>query len=507
VSSSASPPRAVDAVQRFVAAHPALIAVALFALASAARLALVLTSRFNGDEVDFWGAGRDIASGIAFPLLGPPITGGGAQHPGPLLYWVIAIPMLLTHAPEAANAFVALLGGLTVVLYWQSLRSYFGEMGALLAAVMMACSPWSTMYADRVWNPNVVGIFVAIAFWASCRLRRSPSLLVVVVLFMSMAAMPQLHMSSPIVWAALVPIWLPSVRKWRWYWPLLAVAGALLLYVPMLISELRNHWENVRTFLQETSSNTSSDFVRTPLWAFRLLTLDVTYHQMHGYWGPHTEGEMLSFIFHGNADFQWNVARWFVLFLSVALALFALVSGAIHAWNKEGRREAHPFFWAAVVGLLANTALLGVAHKEIFGHYVQALLPFYFVAFAELGRWAATDARLSLLVSGAAALVCVGGVDAATWVSGTMDARSGLRTVRRVIAAVEEDDPKAMQAGIYFDFRTNPRAYDAISLMNPAHPVRFGYGSKYQLLLNRSPAPAGGKLLLQTGPVTLYRMR
>jgi len=507
--SAAPPPSAVERVRGFLGAHPALAGLALFALACATRLALIRTGRWTGDEILTWSTAKDLAAGKSFPLLGPSITGGGAQEPGPLVYWIGAIPLVFTRAPEADNAFVAVLGGVTVVLFWRALRAYFSETGALLAAVMMACSPWSTLYADRLWNPNVVGLFVALAFWAACRLRQRPSLAAVVVLFVAMGATLQLHMSAPMVWLALLPIWLPSVRTWRWYWPLVAVAATTLLYTPMLIHEHRTHWANTLAFVHEASNNTSSDWKRVPLWAFRLLTLDVSYLAMHGYWNPHTEREMLSFLAHGNSDFQYGPVRWFFLGLSIVFAGVALVTAGVRSWTGAARRGPHPFFWAAAVGLFANTALLWVAHKEIHGHYVQELLPFYFVAFAALADWAAADrAMTSWLVLVAALLVCVGGVDAANWESSTLDARNGLGTARRVIAAIRNEQPPATRASITVDYRSLcADRLNELTALEPEHPLHFDLGSQYRLQLNGAAPPKGGHPILVTGPVTLYRTR
>ncbi len=503
-----SPPGAVERFRRFIAAHPVATGVALFVLASATRLALIRTGRFTGDEIETWSVGKDIAAGKAFPLLGPVISGGIAREPGPLIYWVAALPLLLTKAPEACNAFVALLGGVTVVLFWQSIRHYFTEVGALLAGVLMACSPWSTLYADRIWNPNVVGLSVALAFWAACRLRRSPSLFAVVVLFVSTGASLQLHMSAPAVWVALLPIWLPSVRRWRWYWPLVATAATIVLYAPMLKHELASHWSNTLAFVHETSTNTSTDYRRAPSWAFRLMTLDVSYLQMHGYWNLRTEPEMLKFLVNGNEDFKYGPVRWALLGLSYVFAAAALVIAGVYALTGAARKGPHPFFWAGVLGLAANTALLGFAHKEIHGHYIQEMLPIYFVAFAALGDWAARRRATSWVAFGAALVVCIGGVDAALWESSTLDARNGLGTYRRVIAAVEKDVPDATRASIIVGYRSmSAERLNLLTALDTAHPFRFDQGDQYRLLVNSAPPPKGARLVLQTGPVTLYRTR
>ena len=85
----------------------------------------------------------DIAHGVRFPLLGPVITSGTAQLPGPFSYWLAAFPQLFTRAPEAGNVFFELLGAAAVWMFWYALRRPFGDAAATFAAALLAFSPWS----------------------------------------------------------------------------------------------------------------------------------------------------------------------------------------------------------------------------------------------------------------------------------------------------------------------------------------------------------------------------
>ena len=62
------------------------IGAAIFVAAAALRLALAETARFTGDEARDYQIGMDIAHGVRFPMLGPVITNGKAQLPGPFSY-------------------------------------------------------------------------------------------------------------------------------------------------------------------------------------------------------------------------------------------------------------------------------------------------------------------------------------------------------------------------------------------------------------------------------------
>ncbi len=496
------------------------LAIVLFLVALAARLALVFTSRFAGDEAPFWEVARGIAKGTSFPTLGPSITGGAARHPGPAFYWLMALPQLVSSAPEVTNAYVAVLGAISVVLYFHALRPFFDDAGAGLAALFMACMPWSTLYWDRIWNPNVLGFLVALAFWSACRLRRDPSSSAVALLLVACAAMPQFHLSSPVVWCALAALVVPTARGWSRRWAAVGAGLGLALYVPFAYSEIVTRGADTRAFLAETGANASFDFVRVPLWAFRLLTLDVSYHQLYGYWGVRSERELLAAVVRGTPDFPWSAWRFALVVLSVAVALAALAA----ALDRARRRTpvtpqaapngdpvatgARPFLWAATVGLAANVALLGIARKPIFGHYVHALLPFYFVAFAELGCWTKEHARFLWPIGAACALVLVGGLEAAQRISRRLDARNGLWTIRHVLAALRADRPDATGVRLDFDYRASREGYRVLSALLYGRSLSTTEGTgEYRLQVTEHDPPPGALRLLETGPVTLYKLR
>ena len=519
-----------DATHRPAVAHPkglsgpSLGQAALFvtglcilALACAARLALIGSARFGGDEIVMFQMAERISRGEEFPLLGTSITGGGASHPGPAFFYLMAAPMLCGfRSPEAANAFVALLCSFGVLLYWRALRSFFGEAGAATASVLMACLPWSSLYADRIWNANVINFFIAVAFWAACRLRRRPDLRGVVLLALSAGVLPQFHLSSPMVWVALAPIAWPALKQWRWRWTLAVVLCALALYAPLLVFEARTQGHNTRTFLAESGGHPSSDWLRTPLWALRLLTLDVSYHQLRSYWDLHSEGQMFELVLHGNEDVRWTPLRRALLALSYTFAVgtlgLLLARRLQRAWAKSvppdpAAADRTAFLRAALLGLFANLLLLWATHRSIFGHYVQPLLPFYFVAFAALGQAASAWGRARFALYGVVGALCVGGLDSALWVSRTIDARNGLTTLRTVLAAIKRDRPALQAARLEFDYRSQDWGYNVLLSHDPANQLKFDKdGPVYQLRLRRAPPLPGARLVVETGPIAAWAL-
>ena len=128
-----------------------------------------------------------------------------------------------------------------------------------------------------------------------------------------------------------------------------------------------------------------------------------------------------------------------------------------------------------------------------------ALLPFYFVVFAELGQWTETRPRAARLVFGAALLICLGGVDVALWASQRLDARGSIATIRHVIQAIEKDAPKASRVELGFGFRGSLKGFNALSALDSKRHLRFQKGNQYRLQRRDSSAPKGGHLIMRTG--------
>src|SRR5205085_1223062 len=160
----------------------------------------------------------DIAHGVRFPLLGPVITSGTAQLPGPFSNWLAAFPQLFTRAPEAGNEFFELMGAASVWMFWYALRCQFGGRAAAFAAVLAA-----------------------------------------------------------------------------------------LLYIPLAIHEARTGLGNTRVFFAETlgghkkTPGANLSWLLSPIYMLRFLTLDVTYHELSGYWGGLNESAAWQALWHGSA--------------------------------------------------------------------------------------------------------------------------------------------------------------------------------------------------------------
>jgi hypothetical protein len=496
---------------------PTLLALVLVIGACALRLALIRTARFCGDEAEFWAMARSIATGAAHPLLGPPVSGGAARHPGPAFYYIMAFSQLFSRTPEAANAFIAILGGLSVGLYWDALRRSFGDWGALVAALLLACAPWSVLYADRIWNANLLCILVVIAFWAACRLRERPDSWLVAPFLALCILMPQVHLAAPAALAALgVLVW-PALRKANKNYVALGVGIGVGLYGPFIKNELATGFSDTLAALHETGSVRTWGFALVPVYVLRMLTTDTSYQLLAGYWGGLDEPAAIKVQFLGNADFPLAPHRLVLFIVSLVLVGAAVAPAArMLIRNRKGEEPiewAGTFLGAAVTGYLANVFFLALTGKAIFGHYVASLLPFYYVMFAALGQKLATaSARTKTLILCLTFATAAGGVDATLYVSRTMDARNGLVTERAVLEQMyRELGPNERNVSLSSSFQFDVTGYEYLARIVYERPLSFdGGGRSYRLRLappkGATLGAVSGTPVLSVGPVVLYRL-
>src|SRR5262245_2132130 len=286
----------------------------------------------------------DLAHGVRFPTLGPVITSGAAQLPGPFSYWLAGFPQLFTRAPEAGNVFFELMGAAAVWMFWYALRCQFGGAAATFAALLLACSPWSALFADRVWNPNAFLVFEGLALLALVKLREHPDSAWAAVLPVACLVLPQLHMSAPVVWLALIPLAWGQVRRWNRRWLLLGLVLAALLYVPLAVHEIRTGLGNTRAFIAEMlgphkkTAGSNLAFLLSPIYMLRFLTLDVTYHELSGYWGGLNEAAAWHALWYGSPARPFHPLRLLALIASGALlglGVAATIRAAVVARGKN----------------------------------------------------------------------------------------------------------------------------------------------------------------------------
>lgn len=494
--------------------------IVVFFVALALRLALLPTARFGGDEALFFNIGMDIVELHRWPLLGTQITDGAGRLPGPTFLYLMAVPLLVFRGPEAQFVFVEVLGAITATVFWHALRRPFGERGALFAGVLFAASPWAALYADRTWNPNVLPFFVTLALLAALRVRDDPGSRWLCAFLPLCAVMAHLHMSAPVAWAALAVVVWPSVRRWPRRHVALGLALCALVYLPLAAHELSTGFANTRNILAETVGAKERhpwSFLWVPVYALRFLTLDVTYHELSGYWGGPDELACIKAALLGSPPRPFHPLRVLALLSSIALAGAAIVGALSRQRGADGTVVPRsPLALAFVAGLVANLLLLGAAGKQVFGHYVTNLQPFVFWIYAALGArvLARPKSARALLVLALGAVFCLGGVEATLAISRRVDGRIGLavhrRTLEHIRADGEAEGSSTASVRLSFGYRSNLYDWHAYATRAMRMPIHFDPRAerRYLLLERGRPAPADARAgPLDVGYADLYRVR
>ncbi len=494
--------------------------IVVFFLALALRVALLPTARFGGDEALFFNIGMDIVELGRWPALGTQITDGAGRLPGPTFLYLMALPLVVFRGPEAQFLFVEVLGALTATVFWHALRRPFGERGALYAGVLFALSPWAALYADRTWNPNVMPFFVTLALLAALRVRELPTSRWLVAFLPLGAVLAHLHMSAPVAWAALAAVVAPSVRRWPRRHVVAGLVACALLYVPLAAHELSTGFQNTRNILAETVGAKERhpwSFLWVPVYALRFLTLDVTYHELSGYWGGPDELACLKAAVLGSPPRPHHPLRVLALASSVLLAALAVTSALRRPRAPNGAvAPRSPLVLAFVAGLVANLLLLGAAGKQVFGHYVTNLMPFVFWVYAAYGARALARPRSAAgaLAMMLGAVFCVGGVEATLAISQRVDGRIGLAVHRRTLEHIRADGEAEGSAGasvrLDFGYRSNLYDWHAYGTRAMRMQLHFDRNAerRYLLLERGRPAPTGARAgPLDVGYADLYRMR
>ena len=409
------------------------VACAVLAASLAFRLAFFDHARFAGDEASQYDLVRRIGDLQAFPVQGTLTTiAEGAHIPGGAYFWILGIPQLAFHSPEASMALIVLLAVAGLAGGYVMFRREFGPPAALGALALAAFNPFHLFHGDRIWNPNLmpaIGFaFLALLVAVARGRGRRPAFWLGALLI----AAPQIHLTGVlliVLAAALLAVVRPAGFRWRQLlWG--CVAGAAT-YLPYLFVEIGNGFANTRLLLSGAAASTAPviESLRAVYYQVLYAAGDMTYFVAKGSAFPMTEW---GFLGGGSgrklmADFlEWDTLPGMLLVaglaIGVVLSLAAtlwLLGGTLVAMARQRadavRRDPLAFL------VLANLPLISAffwGRKLFFPHYTIAMFPLALVPIA----WALSRLRRPRLQ---VAVLVVLGLVAAT--QGMLSARNYLR--------------------------------------------------------------------------------
>lgn len=187
------------------------------------------------------------------PLIGPG-TSVGSMYLGPLYYYMMAIPLLVSgFSPVGPAVMVALISLATIVFIWWVGRSWFSKTSGIIAAGLYAISPTVITFSHSSWNPNIMPFFAMLSVYSIWKVWQKKEFNWLIILGVSFAFVLQSHYLGLLLAPTLLLFWILTIvslkskgkflRK-----SLFGLLSFVVLMSPLLIFDLRHNFMNTKAF-------------------------------------------------------------------------------------------------------------------------------------------------------------------------------------------------------------------------------------------------------------------
>ncbi len=197
-----------------------------------------------------------VENGISsLPLLGPTAGGGRTLRLGPAFYYLEYLSAkVFGNTPSGHAGIVLVLSLLSLPLFYLLCRRYFSRYLALSLLAIFSVSLYMVLYSRFSWSPNVLPFFMMLIMYALLRSvsfdekRREVWFLTAVA---AVAIITQIHFNAFFIVPPVVAIFLMIKRpRFGWQTWLSAVAIVLVVYAPVIISDIKMNGQNTMYFVE-----------------------------------------------------------------------------------------------------------------------------------------------------------------------------------------------------------------------------------------------------------------
>ncbi len=254
-----------------------LFLMVIIITAASIRSYTLFNNYMGGDELNHCNEARQYAAAHQLPVTGPGLYGSGARIPGGAYYTILSLCGAFTGQPQVFYLYSFTLFMLASLVFLLILNRRYGTLPALIIAGFMLISPTFLGMESRIWNPNFAALFSLLlaAVLIEIFSGNNHPLLMFILLPLSVI-IGQCHLSAlfylPLALMIYFTFFYRGPHK-AYFWA--GIAGAVLLYVPYMISELYNGFQNTRSIL--ALSGGVKD-IRFPILTFLIIlpTIDMT---------------------------------------------------------------------------------------------------------------------------------------------------------------------------------------------------------------------------------------
>lgn len=206
------------------------------------------------------------------PLLGPRAA-GTVLRLGPIFYYFEYLSAFVFQSVQGpVLAYPNLLFSLlTIPLFYFFVRKYFDRNWSMILASLFSVSFIAIEYSRFAWNPNSLPFFSILFLYSVLEIfdanKTRNKIWWVLAAAVSFSISTQLHFSSFITMPLIILVFLLINRKnlkgvVTWKSVIIFLAVVVLLYLPVIFSDILNKGDNVKQFIHSVGTKSSG----RPLW-------------------------------------------------------------------------------------------------------------------------------------------------------------------------------------------------------------------------------------------------
>lgn len=122
---------------------------------------------FIADQGFFYLSARDMLVNHTIPLVGPPTSHPWIHHGAHWTYLLASLLFISKFNPVFPAYFIALLGAVTVLIFYFIIKNMFSKKVAILSGVLYACSPLIVLNARLPYHTSPIPFFVILLFFST----------------------------------------------------------------------------------------------------------------------------------------------------------------------------------------------------------------------------------------------------------------------------------------------------------------------------------------------------
>ncbi len=310
--------------------------------------------------------------------LGQPAFNSGSL-PGPLwtLFWVISYK-LGGNSPDGVIMMMILINTVTIWLVYILARYLLNPGYALLSAFLFSTGPWPIYYSVGTWNPMMLAFLGALLFISLWRTSQQDNSRLIFWVCVLCAAILQFHMIGVFYFPAILLLLYLCPATINKKWLVFGILVGIALYVPYLIGDGTQHWQNTKAMLHSEPGKFSTGVLK-------ILTIPPTLLSNHpGRWAGEYIEELKQF---GDTAFlsyyvllAVNILAFVVAFFVCGSFVARFVSLLRHHWRiPRIMFKTSPVMTFLGILILPSLLLYVFTGHSYAGRYAIIILPLLFI--------------------------------------------------------------------------------------------------------------------------------